>query len=463
VFFIKIITVLFSTLIAFSCGKGKGAEPLVESSSSFESTSLSSEFTENLSSLLTESSSSSLLLRDSFSSIWIESSSSVTPLSSSSLGPQQSSSSLAQQPSSSSISASSVYKSGDYILGADISKFQEYESRGALFYDVDGIQKPPFAILKNHGFNYARLKTFVDPAARYGYAAAGCGETSTEAFGDKTHVVAYAKKIKDAGMAFLLDIHYSDNWADPGKQIIPERWRSITSIDVLADSIYAYTYDLLMALKNNGALPEMVQVGNEITNGMLRDLPTASTNCWGANTTPAPASISGQLSTQPNNFGKMLKAGLRAVHDVSPNIITVMHIESAVANGSWWLREVVGKQKIEFDVLAFSAYTAYSHGVASDWKKFIQTESAKYPKIKFLLAEYNGGVAANTLSPGVSKEINLMLKGTPKALGSFYWEPALNGEWGGAIFKWSGNKLNAISSAFSEFDEILPALGLTRH
>ena len=195
-FFIKIITVLFSTLIAFSCGKGKGAEPLVESSSSFESTSLSSEFTENLSSLLTESSSSSLLLRDSFSSIWIESSSSVTPLSSSS---------LPQQPSSSSISASSVYKSGDYILGADISKFQEYESRGALFYDVDGIQKPPFAILKNHGFNYARLKTFVDPAARYGYAAAGCGETSTEAFGDKTHVVAYAKKIKDAGMAFLLD------------------------------------------------------------------------------------------------------------------------------------------------------------------------------------------------------------------------------------------------------------------
>lgn len=461
-FFIKLSIIIFSALFAFSCGEDKGIEPLAESSSSqplpIESSSSQPLPIESSSSQLLpiESSSSQLLPIESSSSqlLPIESSSSqLLPPSSSSLAPL----------SSSSIMSGSVYKAFDYILGADISKFQEYESRGTLFYDVDGTQKSPFAILKNHGFNYARLKTFVDPAAAYGYAAAGCGETSTEAFGDKAHVVAYAQKIKAAGMAFLLDIHYSDNWADPGKQIIPQRWRSITSIDVLADSIYAYTYDLLMALKNKNALPDMVQVGNEITNGMLRDLPTASTNCWGANTTPAPASINGQLSTQPNNFGKMLKAGLRAVRDVDPKIKTVLHIESAVAHGSWWLGEVIGKQKVEFDILAFSAYTAYGHGVASDWKAFIQKESAKYPQIQFLLAEYNGGVAASTLTPGVSKEINLMLKGTTKALGSFYWEPAFSGEWGGAIFKWSGNTLNAISSAFSEFDEILPALGLSRH
>lgn len=115
-----------------------------------------------------------------------------------------------------------------FILGADISSVQESNT---TFRDTDGQTKSIFALLKNHGFNYIRLKTFVDPNAPYGYASSanGCAGLS-EPYGDRDHVVAYGKQAKAAGMGFLLNFHYSDVWADPGNQIIPERWRGASSI-----------------------------------------------------------------------------------------------------------------------------------------------------------------------------------------------------------------------------------------
>ena len=462
--FLKISVLLLYIILFGSCSETKVTDVDLSSSSSFEEVlylssedlvpvlESSSSVYENNSSLEQphfSSSETSLNLSSSELQIHLSSSSSIESLSSSVFIPNMSSSSAF--PSSSSFS---VYKPGDYILGVDISKFQEYESRGVLFYDTDRQKKTIFQILKNHGINYIRLKTFVDPSAMYGYAASGCGETSSESFGDKAHIMAYAKKVKEEGFGFLLDIHYSDNWADPGKQIIPERWRSVNSIDVLSDSVYAYTYDLLSSLKSIGALPDMVQVGNEITDGLLRNVPTSETNCWGEPSSAASSTVSGRLSTQSGNFSKLIKAGIKAVHDVDSRIKTVLHIENAVEHGSWWLSVVVDQQKINFDILAFSAYTAYGHGVASDWKSFISTQSSKYPNLQFLIAEYNGGISASTWTSGKTKEINLMLKETPKAIGSFYWEPALYGEWGGAAFEWQDNNLYAIPSAFSEFDEI---------
>ncbi|HLV67254.1 MAG TPA: glycosyl hydrolase 53 family protein, partial [Polyangiaceae bacterium] len=119
-----------------------------------------------------------------------------------------------------------------FILGADISSVQESKM---TFRDTDGQTKDIFALLKNHGFNYIRLKTFVDPMSPYGYAskANGCAGLS-EAFGDRDHVVAFGKEAKDAGMGFLLDFYYSDVWADPGNQIISEAWRGASTITELA-------------------------------------------------------------------------------------------------------------------------------------------------------------------------------------------------------------------------------------
>ena len=197
--------------------------------------------------------------------------------SSSKMEPPPESSSRMDPPSSSSKESALDFS---FYNGADISTVQEYERWGAKFYDVDGAEKDVFTLLKDHGFNAIRLKTFVSPKAQYGYAASGC-DHDAEAYADKDHIIAYAKKIKAAGMAFLLDIHYSDNWADPGKQIIPSRWRNVTSSDAMADSVYNYTYDLINSLKQVNATPEMVQIGNETTPGILIHVPSGNSRGQG--------------------------------------------------------------------------------------------------------------------------------------------------------------------------------------
>lgn len=352
-------------------------------------------------------------------------------------------------------SASEPPLSFGFYTGADISTVQEYERFGAKFFDVDGTEKDIFTLLKDHGFNAIRLKTFVSPKAKYGYAASGC-DHDAEAYADKDHIVAYAQKIKAAGMAFLLDIHYSDNWADPGKQIIPERWRSVQSSDALADSVYAYTLDLMNALKQVGAVPEMVQIGNETTPGILVHVPNSSTNCWGDNVDKASAAIAGDMSTSSGkaNAAKYFKAGIKAVKEVSPNTKTVLHIERIrQANTvTWWMQEIFDNQKVPADVMGFSAYTAYGDKAPDDWKSLFQTVTSKYPSLEFIVAEYNGGDAENHYNfDGSRKRTTEMVKGLDRWIGTFFWEPTLGGAWGPALFDWKGSNLQANSKAFEEF------------
>ena len=148
-----------------------------------------------------------------------------------------------------------------YAMGADVSQVPQDESGAQTRYiDTDGQQKDILAILKNHGFNYVRLRTFVDPKASDGY--------STQGFCDIAHTVAMAKRVKQACMGFLLDLHYSDNWADPGKQCIPVAWQGMT-LAQMTQQVHDYTVSSVQALVSAGARPDIVQVGNEITPGML--------------------------------------------------------------------------------------------------------------------------------------------------------------------------------------------------
>lgn len=340
-------------------------------------------------------------------------------------------------------------------MGADISTVQEYERNRTRFYDVDGTEKDIFTLLKDHGFNAIRLKTFVSPKAKYGYAASECGHDA-EAYADKDHIVAYAQKIKAAGMAFLLDIHYSDNWADPGKQIIPERWRKVNSSDALADSVYAYTLDLMNALKQVNAVPEMVQIGNETTPGILVHVPNSKTDCWGNNVDKASTAINGDMGTSSGkaNAAKYFKAGIRAVKEVSPNTKTVLHIERIrQANTvTWWMTEIFKNQKVPADVMGFSAYTAYGDGAPDNWKSLFQTVTSSYPNLEFIVAEYNGGDQDNHYNfDGSRKRTNEMVKGMDRWIGAFFWEPTLSGAWGTALFDWKGNDMQANSNAFEEY------------
>src|SRR5262249_5646382 len=159
--------------------------------------------------------------------------------------------------------------------------------QGIHFRD-QGAEKDILVILKSHGFNYIRLRTFVDPKAADGYSPKG--------YCDLAHTITMAKRVKAAGMGLLLDFHYSDNWADPGKQVKPAAWQSL-GFDALAAAVHDYTKDAISKLVTAGAAPDLVQIGNEITPGML--LPDGAIGNW-------------------KQLGALLKAGIAGVKDVAP-------------------------------------------------------------------------------------------------------------------------------------------------
>jgi arabinogalactan endo-1,4-beta-galactosidase len=408
--------------------------------------SLSSSSVAELLSSITEVSSSAVSSATAVSSSTVPSLSSAVQ-SSSSEQPRSSS----QTPSSSSAKPLQL----DFFNGADISEVQEYERKNAKFFDVDGSESDIFTILKNHGFNSIRLRTFVSPKAKYGYAANGCGHDA-EAYGDKDHVVAYAKKVKAAGMGLLVDIHYSDVWADPGKQIIPERWRGVNNANAMADSVYAYTKDLMNALKDAGATPDMVQIGNETTPGILIHKPNSKTDCWGNGVDKAATSVNGDMGTAAGkaNAAKYFNAGIKAVKEVSPTTKTVLHIERIrQANTvTWWMGVVFDDYKIPADVMGFSAYTAYGDGAPDNWKSLFNTVTSKYSKLEFIVAEYNGGDSDNHYKFDNSRQkTREMVRGMNRWVGTFFWEPTISGAWGPALFDKRGNDYYANKDAFKDF------------
>lgn len=336
-----------------------------------------------------------------------------------------------------------------FILGADVSSVQEGTNS---FRDTDGVTKTIFDVLKNHGFNYVRLKTFVDPSAPYGYAsnANGCAGLA-EPFGDSAHVIEFGKQAKDAGMGFFLNFHYSDVWADPGNQIIPAAWRDATTVTELASRVKAYTKDVLTRAVAAGARPDMVQVGNEITPGMLAHVPGPTTDCWGNNPNPAPAAISGSISNW-NNLATLLKAGIEAVREVDPRIQVMLHVENTrdLAGVRRWVDNALMRD-VEFDVLGLSCYVNYQ-GVPSVWENTFAGLATSYPELKFAIAEYNPE----------RTQANRIMKALPdgRGLGTFFWEPTRDGEWGGSMFGWQGGVATANSADFAEFDALLPELGL---
>ena len=453
-------------LFMLGCGDDPASSPVYALSSSFAQESSSSSL-ENLSSSSQDVGgfSSSLSEPDAESSSSIATSSAVEPTSSETLQSSSSSeaqSSVAESSSSQAISSSETPSSSsaqpikiDFYNGADISEVQEYERNNTKFYDVDGKESDIFTILKNHGFNSIRLRTFVSPKAKYGYAASGCGHDS-EAYGDKDHVVAFAKKVRAAGMGLLVDIHYSDVWADPGKQIIPERWRNVNNANAMADSVYAYTKDLMLALKNAGATPDMVQIGNETTPGILIHKPNNNTDCWGNGVDKAATSVNGDMGTAAGkaNAAKYFNAGIKAVKEVSPTTKTVLHIERIRKEETvkWWMGVIFDDYKIPADVMGFSAYTAYGDGTPDKWKNLFNTITTKYSKLEFIVAEYNGGDSDNHYNFDKSRQkTREFVREMNRWIGSFFWEPTIGGAWGPGLFDWRGKDLYANKDAFKEF------------
>jgi hypothetical protein len=213
------------------------------------------------------------------------------------------------------------------MLGADISFLPQLEVEGMQFYD-DGVVKDAIAILKAHGFNTIRLRTFVNPENEKGYAPS-IGFCGTE------YTLQMAKRIKDAGLQFLLDFHYSDTWADPQKQFKPKVWEDL-AFDDLRDALKAYTKSVLTQLKDQGTLPDVVQIGNEVNHGIV----------W----------PEGHISNL-DNLASLLKAGVEAVREVDPDITVMMQLALGGQNEEtvFWFDNMIARG-VEFDLIGLSYY-----------------------------------------------------------------------------------------------------------
>jgi arabinogalactan endo-1,4-beta-galactosidase len=338
----------------------------------------------------------------------------------------------------------SLAPAGDYILGADVSSLAEQVDQGIVFVDTDGEQKDLLSLLKNHGFNYIRLRTFVEPLNDYSYASDDSCPGKAEAYNDRDHIVEMARQIKAAGMGLLLDFHYSDTWADPSKQVIPEAWRGAETVDELATYLRDYTTDVMRALASAGVVSDMVQVGNEITPGLLIHVPTAETDCYGNGSVP---------HTGPNgsaadweSLATLVRTGIEAVTAVQPNARIMLHIENTSDYDGIvaWVENALD-HGLEFDILGLSAYERWQ-GPAGQWRQTFTDLAATFPDLDFSIVEY-----------GDAKQlVNDIMRGLPanQGIGAFIWEPALSGPWGKSMFEREGKVMTAKSEAFAVYDRI---------
>ena len=270
------------------------------------------------------------------------------------------------------------------MLGADISFLPELEARGMKFSDK-GQQKDAIEILKDHGCNYIRLRIFNDPAADSGYSP-------KKGFCDLEHTKQMAKRIRAAGMKFLLDFHYSDYWADPGKQYKPSAWKNL-NFEELKKAVHDYTRSVILELKNQGTAPDMVQVGNEINHGMI----------W----------PEGHIS-HPDSLAALIKEGITAVTEVDPSIIIMVHIAlGGQHDESVFFLDNMISRGVQFDVIGESYYPKW-HGTLEDLRNNLAELSKKY-KQDIVVVEYSQ----------LKKEVNDIAFTIPgnKGKGTFIWEP----------------------------------------
>jgi beta-galactosidase len=273
----------------------------------------------------------------------------------------------------------------DKMLGADISFLPQLEDRGMKFYDTDGQQKDAIQILKNHGLNYIRLRLFNDPARDSGYSPG-------KGFCDLEHTKAMARRIKAAGMKFLLDFHYSDYWADPQKQYMPAAWRGQSMVQ-LKQSVYEYTKMMMQALKAQGTAPDMVQVGNEINHGLI--WPHGSIN-------------------NLDSLAQLIFAGINAVKAVSPSTSIMLHIALGGQNDEsrFFLDNMIARG-VPFDVIGLSYYPKW-HNTLADLEYNMNDLAQRYKK-DVIVVEYS------QLKKEVAKIAFTVSGGRGK--GTCIWEP----------------------------------------
>lgn len=257
----------------------------------------------------------------------------------------------------------------DFIKGMDISTLIEEESCGAKYYD-EGKQGELIDILKKYGCNSLRLRLWNDPYAEDGrhYGAGTC---------DFDKLVKLCRRAKEAGIGYLLDYHYSDFWADPGKQNVPKSWRGLDE-GGLCEKVYEYTKSTLQSLIDMGLAPDMVQVGNEVTNGLL----------WPLGRKPWEGC---EHAGSYENIAKFISAGIRAVRELDKKIQIMIHLDNGGNNAMYvdWFDHYFALGGEDFDIIGLSYYPFW-HGTLEELSFNMKDMAKRYGK-KICVAEVSMG------------------------------------------------------------------------
>ncbi|ASU34843.1 glycoside hydrolase family 53 protein [Mucilaginibacter xinganensis] len=296
--------------------------------------------------------------------------------------------------------------SSSFAKGADISWVTQMESSGVKFYDKAGNQQELFALMKSLGFNSIRLRAWVNPA---------------DGWSNTADLVAKAIRAKNAGMKIMVDFHYSDSWADPGKQTKPAAWAPL-NFTTLTNTLHDYTVGVMTTLKNNGINPEWVQVGNETNDGMLWE--------------------EGRASKNMANFAALIKAGYSAVKSVNSTTKVIVHISNGYDNGLFrWMFDGLKANGAQWDIIGMSLYPS-----TTNWQTL---NSQCLANINDMEARYSTPcmvveVGMDAASPATSRDFLSDIISKVNAvsgnngLGVFYWEPE--------AYNWQGYGLGAFDN-----------------
>ena len=285
-----------------------------------------------------------------------------------------------------------------FAKGADIGWLPQMEATGYKFYNDQGVEQDCFQILKDHGINAIRLRTWVNPSDDR--ANGHCGKAET---------VAMAVRAQKFGMKVMIDFHYSDSWADPGQQRKPAAWVGHDFPTLLTD-VYNYTVDVMNALKSAGITPQWVQVGNEISNGMI--YPEGSASNW-------------------SQLIQLTNKGYDAVKAISPSTKVILHIDQGnnISRSKWWFDNAQANNA-RYDLIGLSYYPYWLDGKPDyslsidDLGNNLINLASNYGK-EVMVVEVGGEDTQPQNTYDMLVAVQKKVKAVPgnKGLGVFYWEP----------------------------------------
>lgn len=322
----------------------------------------------------------------------------------------------------------SVFAQDDFVLGTDMGWLTQYESQGWKCFDRTGKQREAMSLMSDYGITAQRIRVWVDPSSHGGW----CG---------KEDVLAKCLRAKSLGQDIMIDFHYSDWWADPGKQNIPNSWKG-HSFRQMKKDLAAHTKDVLTMLKDNGIEPRWVQVGNETSNGMLWSVKMDPKTGWEWKDEHGKTQIVekvAHLPEQPKQYAGFIRAGYDAVKEVFPNALVIVHLDNGFDNKLYnYNLDILVKNGGKFDMVGMSIYPYWSmqSGKEPNAEKAItdcitnmNLVSRKYG-VDVMITET--GFEVNEKKPEVMEQgrdqlrmlINYCRKFTyGRCRGVFYWEP----------------------------------------